>query len=88
MHLLLSQENWFWLDEIPVLIPGVKTPAKNWSAFTGPQAFTGPGQSQKNPVGASALPTGKFLRVRKVFARINKIGSKSSQNKFLDSLEI
>ena len=44
-------------------------------------------QSQKNPVGASALPTGKFLRVRKVFARINKIGSKSSQNKFLDSLE-
>ena len=27
-------------------------------------------QSQKKPVGALALPTGKFLRVRKVFARI------------------
>ena len=26
-----------------------------------------PGQSQKNPVGVSALPTGKFLRVWKVF---------------------
>ena len=30
-------------------------------------------QRQKNPVGASALPTGKFLRVRKVFARMYKI---------------
>ena len=30
-------------------------------------------QSPKNVVGASALPTGKFLRVRKVFARIYKI---------------
>ena len=34
------------------------------------------GQRQKNPVGASALPTGKFLRVRKVFARIYKIDPK------------
>ena len=34
------------------------------------------GQSPKNLVGASALPTGKFLRVRKVFARIYKIGHK------------
>ena len=33
-------------------------------------------QRQKNPVGASALPTGKFLRVRKVFARIYKIDPK------------
>ena len=33
-------------------------------------------QSPKNLVGASALPTGKFLRVRKVFARIYKIGHK------------
>ena len=39
-----------------------------------------PKQSQKKPVGALALPTGKFLRVRKVFARIYKIGPKSSQN--------
>ena len=30
-------------------------------------------QSPKNLVGASAMPTGKFLRVRKVFARIYKI---------------
>ena len=37
-------------------------------------------QSQKNPVGVSALPTGKFLRVWKVFARIYKIGLKSTQN--------
>ena len=40
-----------------------------------------PPQSQKNPVGVSALPTGKFLRVWKVFARIYKIGLKSTQNK-------
>ena len=33
-------------------------------------------QSPKNLVGASALPTGKFLRVRKVFARIYKITHK------------
>ena len=32
----------------------------------------GTNQSQKNPVGVSALPTGKFLRVWKVFARIYK----------------
>ena len=33
-------------------------------------------QRQKNPVGVSALPTGKFLRVRKVFARIYTINPK------------
>ena len=33
-------------------------------------------QSPKNIVGALALPTGKFLRVRKVFARIYKITQK------------
>ena len=33
-------------------------------------------QRQKNPVGVSALPTGKFLRVRKVFARIYTIDPK------------
>ena len=27
-----------------------------------------PGQSQKNPVSASAMLTGKFLQIRKVFA--------------------
>ena len=32
--------------------------------------------SPKNLVGASTLPTGKFLRVRKVFARIYKIDPK------------
>ena len=57
-------------------------------------------QRQKNPVGASALPTGKFLRVRKVFARpesfcayLHKIKSKKvwkvsgQSGKFPDSLE-
>ena len=38
------------------------------------------GQSQKKPVGALALPTGKFLRVWKVFARTYKMGPKSTQN--------
>ena len=33
-------------------------------------------QSPKNFVGASAMPTEKFLRVRKVFARIYKIKPK------------
>ena len=33
-------------------------------------------QRQKNPVGVSALPTGKFLRVWKVFARIYTIDHK------------
>ena len=56
-------------------------------------------QRQKNPVGASALPTGKFLRVRKVFAHIYKIDPKIKSKhcihlesfrtvwKFPDSLE-
>ena len=44
-------------------IPPVKDPA-NTITIT---------QSPKNLVGASAMPTGKFLRVRKVFARIYKI---------------
>ena len=35
----------------------------------------GGAQSQKKPVGALALPTGKFLRVRKVFARLQCNGS-------------
>ena len=45
-------------------------------------------QRQKNPVGVSALPTGKFLRVRKVFTRTT-LSPKTSQtwHKFLDSLE-
>ena len=43
--------------------------------------YLGPcGQSPKNPGGAVALPTGKFLRVRKVFARIYKITHKCSLN--------
>ena len=33
-------------------------------------------QRQKNPVGVSALPTGKFLRVRTVFACIYKTDPK------------
>ena len=36
-------------------------------------------QRQKNTVGVSALPTGKFLRVRKVFARTT-LSPKTSQN--------
>merc|ERR1711894_272327 len=39
-------------------------------------------QRQKNPVSASALPTGKLLRVRKVFARIYKIYPKISLESF------
>ena len=39
-------------------------------------------QRQKNPVGASALPTGKFLRVQKVFAQIYKIYPKISLESF------
>ena len=37
------------------------------------EALPGAHQSPKNLVGASALPNGKFWRVRKVFARIYKI---------------
>ena len=43
---------------------------------TGKLKREGGGQSPKNLVGVSALPTGKFLCVRKVFARIYKIGHK------------
>ena len=42
-------------------------------------------QSPKNLVGASALPTGKFLRVRKVFARFYKIGHKTKPKHQLNS---
>ena len=42
-------------------------------------------QSPKNLVGASALPTGKFLRVRKVFARFYKIGHKMKPKHQLNS---
>ena len=54
-------------------------------------------QSPKNLVGVSALPTEKFLRFRKVFAHIYKIGHKMEpevlsevsrqSGKFPDSLE-
>ena len=51
----------------------------------------GGGQSPKNLVGALALPTGKFLRVRKVFARIYKITHKNWRvikcGKFSESLK-
>ena len=33
---------------------------------------TSSGQRQKNPVGVSALPIGKFLRLQKVFAQVQK----------------
>ena len=45
-------------------------------------------QSQKNPVGVSALPTGKFLRVWKVFARTTLSPKQvKTWHMFLDSLE-
>ena len=55
-------------------------------------------QRQKNPVGVSALLIGEFLSVRKVFARVYKIGPETSKmtqvwkdsrqsGKFLDSVE-
>ena len=37
-------------------------------------------QSPKNFVGASALPTGKFLRAQKVFALFTKLPIEYSQN--------
>jgi len=41
-------------------------------------------QRQKNPVGVSALPTGKFLRVRKVFARIYIVDPKIKSKDCID----
>ena len=44
---------------------GMTTPLLNNGI---PQLWGGRGQSQKNPVSAPAMLTGKFFRIRKVFA--------------------
>ena len=42
----------------------------NHSSAQSHYIVVGGGQRQKNPVGVSALPTGEFLRVRKVFVHV------------------
>ena len=74
-----------WVVVVVVVVVGL------WGGVGGMEGGGGVWQRQKNPVGVSALPTGKFLRVRKVFARIYtidpKIKSKHRCGKFPNSLE-
>ena len=60
---LLRGSELLWGDSMPLHIDGDKQPQMAYKFFH--DAFN---QSQKNPVSASAMLTGKFLRIRKVFA--------------------
>ena len=61
---LLSATNLLYsIKKISILVYSVKVRGIKQTLSKGQQ------QSQKNPVSASAMLTGKFLRIRKVFAR-------------------